>query len=291
VTLDAYYTVRKQFKVSCLPELYIDADRVVLSGGVEYGRIVDKFWGVGPQTEDYDGAEYVKGIFRIQARGLVLIIGSLRGGLLWEFERQWIIDKKENQLLRQASLSGSDGGTSSGGGVTASWDTRDNIYFPSCGSFHQFEHAVFSPGVGSDYSFHRTVLDLRVYMDLGRKHIIAVQGGGMIAGGDPPFYRLAPLGGENIMRGYYTGRFRDFILIAAQAEYRTMVWKRIGVVAFLGAGDVAHRLSAFRLPSLKPSYGAGLRFLLDPEEQLTIRFDAGFGTGTDGIYLGVREAF
>jgi outer membrane protein assembly factor BamA len=202
-----------------------------------------------------------------------------------------MIDKKENQLLRLASLPGSDGGTSSGGGVAFSWDTRDNIYFPSSGSFHQFDHTVFDPGLGSDHAFQRTILDLRVYVDLGLKHIIAIQAGGMIAGGDPPFSRLAPLGGENIMRGYYTGRYRDNILMAAQAEYRKMVWKRIGVVAFLGAGDVAHRFSAFRSTSVKTSYGAGLRFMLDPEEQLTIRFDAGFGNGTDGIYLGVREAF
>ena len=62
-------------------------------------------------------------------------------------------------------------------------------------------------------------------------------------------------------------------------------------MAFIGAGEVGPRLSAFRLDNVKPSYGAGLRFVLDTKELVTVRADAGFGEKTNGIYLDLKEAF
>lgn len=291
VMLDAYYTVRRQYKFTLAPELYLNENRLLLSCSIEYGRIMDRFWGIGPRVADSDSTEFVKRVVRFQARALMVKSGPLKAGVLYEYDRTTMLDTGLNPLLRSGAVVGSGGAIASGAGLMLRWDTRDNIFFPSGGSLHQFEYTVFAPAFGSDQAFQRSLLDLRAYYSLGGGHIIGVQGGGMAISGTAPFYKLAPLGGDMIMRGYYSGRYRDRILLAAQAEYRNMFFSRFGGVVFAGAGDVASSFSAFHLKDIKPTYGAGLRFMMDTKEKVTLRVDFGVGRGTNGIYLAVKEAF
>jgi hypothetical protein len=289
-TLDAYYTIKKQFKCSISPEIYFGGNRYLISGSIGYGKIVDRYWGVGPLTDDSDSTEYVKGMFQVQMRGEVLLLERLKCGALMEFERVWMIERGGNSMLRGGDVPGSQGATSCGAGIAFSWDTRDNIFFPGRGSFHQLEYTVFGGVLGGDYAYQRAVLDLRTFLPIGST-LLGLQVYGMAVGGTPPFWRLALLGGDYIMRGYYLGRYRDNFTIASQAEYRAMFLGPLGAAAFLGAGAVAPRPGAFRSDQIRPSYGGGLRYMLDQKEKLTLRVDVGFGSGTSGIYFDIREAF
>ena len=49
---------------------------------------------------------------------------------------------------------------------------------------------------------------------------------------------MALLGNSYSMRGYYEGRYRDKHKIEGQVELRQHVWKRNGVVVWIGAGTV-----------------------------------------------------
>jgi hypothetical protein len=40
----------------------------------------------------------------------------------------------------------------------------------------------------------------------------------------------AALGGQNLMRAYFTGRYRDRTYVAAQIEYRQYFW-RLGLLS------------------------------------------------------------
>lgn len=93
------------------------------------------------------------------------------------------------------------------------------------------------------------------------------------------------------MRGYYQGRYRDNNILVLQTEYRMPVWQRFGCVAFGGVGDVSHKMSGFSTNSLKYTYGFGLRFQLNPKENINLRLDFGFGKETFGLYLALGEAF
>lgn len=290
LTLDAFYTIKKQFKCSIDPEIYFSGNRYLLSGSIGCGKIVDKYWGVGPLTVDSDSTEYVKGMFQIQMRGGILLLEQLKCGVHMEFERVWIIERGRSSLLRGGDVPGSQGATSCGAGITFCWDTRDNIFFPGKGSFHQIEYTLFGGLLGGDFAYQRVLLDLRTFIPLGRT-VLGIQVYGMAVGGTPPFWRLAMLGGDFIMRGYYLGRYRDNLTLASQAEYRVMILGPFGAAAFLGAGGVAPRVGAFRSDQIRPSYGGGLRYMLDQKEKLTLRVDAGFGSGTSGIYFNIREAF
>jgi outer membrane translocation and assembly module TamA len=106
---------------------------------------------------------------------------------------------------------------------------------------------------------------------------------------------LPQLGNDALMRGYYTGRYRDRNLIAGQTELRYRLADRLGLVGFVGAGEVAH--NAFSVAALKPNYGGGLRYFFDTEKGLSIRMDYGIGEKVqgearqEGFYIALGEAF
>ncbi|MEO6850872.1 MAG: polymerase, partial [Mucilaginibacter sp.] len=116
-----------------------------------------------------------------------------------------------------------------------------------------------------------------------------------LTGGRSPFYLLPALGSDEMMRGYYNGRYRDRNFIAGQTELRYRISNRIGIVGFIGAGEVAH--ASFSFNTLKPNYGGGLRYFFDTEKGLSIRADYGFGqkptgeTRQSGLYVALGQAF
>ena len=93
------------------------------------------------------------------------------------------------------------------------------------------------------------------------------------------------------MRGYYRGRYRDKNMIAFQMEYRIPVWWRLGLVGFVGFGDVADKVSHFELLNFKYSVGWGVRYLLLSQERINVRLDFGIGGGSSNLYITINEAF
>ena len=85
-------------------------------------------------------------------------------------------------------------------------------------------------------------------------------------GGPIPFTHLAELGGDDGLRAYSSGRFRDRDLFTVGAEWRWEVWRelrergRIEAFLFYAEGGVAHDLTR-DFPDLVDSKGFGLRFV------------------------------
>jgi outer membrane translocation and assembly module TamA len=106
---------------------------------------------------------------------------------------------------------------------------------------------------------------------------------------------MPALGSDEMMRGYYNGRYRDRNLIAGQTELRYRLSDRIGVAGFAGTGTVFNH--SFSFNDLKPNYGGGLRYFFDVEKGLSVRMDYGFGEKRpgekrqSGLYLALGESF
>jgi hypothetical protein len=137
------------------------------------------------------------------------------------------------------------------------------------------------------------MLDVRRFFPLGAGQVLALQAKGRIMTGDPPFYRLATIGGISVLRGLYDGRFRDKTAVAVQAEYRfpIPITKLLGGVVFAGVGEVAERPADLSLVDLQVAGGVGIRVMLDPRERINLRIDVGFSSY--GVYpiLVITEAF
>ena len=294
-TVSAYYTTKEQYKITFAPELYFTENKYFGSLNFDYGRYVDKFWGVGNSTPDIDNTDYVAQGWGAEAEfQLPPVLGLLsvtRVGIIYRYSFRDITDDLGNPFLVDKSVQGAEAGSVSGVGFSWTWDTRDQIFYPQKGGYNRLSGMYYTSDLGSDYDFNRYELDLRRYIGLQNGRVLAIQTIAQAAFNETPFYELPALGGQRTMRGYYEGRFRDRLYLAAQVEYRMHLWWKIGAVGFVGAGDVTHEIGGFTVRDFKISSGAGLRVLFNEAEHVNLRVDLGFGRNTNGLYFGLEEAF
>ncbi len=286
------YTQLSQIIMALMPEIYIDNEKYLFNGYFGFYKYPDKFWGIGNDTPASAEEGYRPKLFRSYTNVQKRIVPGLYLGLRYQFEYIKLDETDAEGVLRRRTVPGSEGGWASGLGVALTYDTRDNIYQPAAGMYHQAYAMFFQEGLGSDYSFRLLSLDLRKYFSVFGSHVLALQSFGSFISGEPPFQMMNMFGSSYWMRGYYYGRYRDRHMITFQGEYRCPLFWRFGAVGFAGFGDVGHDIEKFRLDEFKYSIGFGLRFLFDRQERINARLDMGFGEdGNSGIYAMVVEAF
>ncbi len=285
------YTQRKQSYIEINPDLYTGRGYHIQTV-LRYSNFPDQFYGIGNATSVDLEEPFTSRYWWLNLEALKRVRGPVNAGLLYCFDSTRLTKVEEGGLLDSGDITGSGGGTVSGLGPFMTYDSRDSIFFPTKGSFHQFSALAFGRALGSDFGFGRIFLEFRKYQAFASSRVLAFQAQFLFETGDPPFWRMGLLGGEKIMRGYYAGRYRDKNMMAFQVEYRWVpVFWRFGLAAFAGLGDVADTLGHFDLGRFKYSYGLGLRFVVDPKQRLHIRLDFGFGKGTSGLYFTASEAF
>ena len=285
------YTLAKQFQVVVKPEIYFERNRFFLSGNLRYERTPQKFFGVGNDTPSTAEESYTPRIMTVQVGVKKKFLGHLFAGVQFDFEQMTMEKVEPGGILSSGSLTGSRGGLLSGFGVSLDWDTRDGVLYPRKGVSFQLTADTYGAMTGSDFTFASLKLDCREYFLVAPNQVLALQLYIRSTSGEVPFYKLALLGGETLMRGYYKGRFRDKDILTVQAEYRVMVTKRIGVVGFAGLADVFPNLSEFDLKTIKYSVGTGVRYMINKREGTTLRMDMAWGKASFGLYLTAQEAF
>ncbi|MBN2199056.1 MAG: BamA/TamA family outer membrane protein [Candidatus Aminicenantes bacterium] len=289
----AVYTQLKQFATKWEPEAYFRGESFFLKGKILFERYPEKTWGLGNEApaereEDFTPRTFV---LELSFQKKLWTAGNLYAGPLYQFESYAILKTEPGGLLDSGTWPGASGGTSSGAGFIINWDTRDNVFFPERGMYCQVSAVLNSGLLGSGFNYASLKLDLRRYVSLLSSHVLALQALYQAVVGEPPFKSIPKLGGDSIMRGYYSGRYRDRHLLAFQAEYRLPVWWRFGLVGFAGLGQVAERPGRFGPEGMKCSAGFGVRFKIAPSEGTNIRLDFAWGKGTSGFYFTAGEAF
>lgn len=291
VKASAYYTVNKQYDFYLAPELYFNDDRYLLASKLNYAKIIDKYYGIGNDTEEIAEPNYeVRNSFvflKFQSE----ILHYLRLGIIYEIRNFDVVDARENPYLLSGTVSGGEGGLTSGVGLVLTYDSRNNIFYPASGGYYEIATTVFSGSIGSDFNFTKTLIDLRKYLKINDSQILALQLLYNFVSGSTPFYDIPQLGGDQSMRGFFRGRYRDNHYFATQLEYRVRVWWRFGLVGFAGVGDVAKDITKFEINKIKYSVGGGIRFRIDEKELWDLRIDFGFGNNTGGFYFNYNQAF
>lgn len=289
--ISSYYTVNKQYEIIFRPELWLKNNIFFFNGNIRYGKFIDKFYGIGNNSPDYEDSPYLLGDFTAELSFQFNVYEQLKIGLAAKFSNVSILERQNNTLLANLNLLGRNGGFTSGAGISFFWDSRNSVFYPTKGGYYDLRFLSFNKMIGSDFKFTKFEMDLRHYFPLNENHLIAANIYNSFLGGNPPFFELSRLGGDSRMRGYFYGRFRDKNYISAQAEWRAFLFWRFRAVLFLGLGEVASEFSDFKLNGIKFSYGTGIRFILDQAENLDLRADIGFGENTSGVYISVRQAF
>jgi outer membrane protein assembly factor BamA len=288
--LMAVYTTHNQIQLSLKPEIYLTKNRYILGASLKYERFPREFYGIGDSVEGASES-YTPENFGLHLSVKKNIFKSLYAGIQYHVEKTTIQKVVTGGLLDTGDYVGREGGVLSGLGFSINWDTRDNIFFPRGGWYIQSSADFYNRAFGSDYHYSATSLDIRKYIPVLKKDVVALQLCMRDMDGDVPFYELAMLGGSTMMRGNYNGKFRDKALLAVQAEFRMPVWNRISAAVFSGLGNVGPTLRDISLARLKHSFGGGLRIRLDQKEGTNIRLDYAWGNHSTGLYMTVQEAF
>lgn len=284
-------TSRGQAVLEFHPDIYWWHDALHLSGRVQYQYYPDNFWGIGNTAEYNEEERYVRERARA-GTDLQYRLGTteLRAGLAGDLMLYKGHYRDPQGLFATNDVPGEPGGLSAGAGPALSYDTRDNTVAPRSGTYVTSTLLRFDRRLGSRYQFYSFTADGRQFIPLG-EHVIALRGHFVQQGGSVPYYQLAMIGGDELLRGYYLGRFRDKNLVASEAEYRSPLFWRVGAVVFGGVGRIAASLGDVARAPTRWAVGTGARFALDPGERLNLRLDVGVGPNTHGVYFTAREAF
>ncbi|MFC4870799.1 BamA/TamA family outer membrane protein [Negadavirga shengliensis] len=255
------------------------------------------YHGIGKDTPQEYIARVDANQFWIKERVLRQIKNNLFFGLEMDLQRLSqvsFVPSRENQPIELPL--GYEGSTNLGFGLGLVYDNRHNVLNVRKGLFSELAVFRYNPFWQSNYHFTSVITDSRIFTPLGNNTVFAAQILGHFNRGQVPFNQLSLMGGESLMRGYYTGRYRDKNQLSAQAEIRFLPFQlgftdRIGGAIFAGTGQVFPDLKGFSLNKFVWSAGGGLRFLLFPKKDIYTRLDLAFTQEGTGIYFFIGEAF
>ena len=272
-------------------ELYLAGGRFLVDGVAKYSYYPDRFYGIGNRSREEDREDFTSSNWRLQLNLQRRWGDHFFAGLHLETHDVSMRARQDDGLLAGGSIPGAAGGTVSGLGVFAKWDSRDNTFSPAGGAYLSLFFNRFFRALGGDFAFGQVTLDARGYFELGRNQVAAVQGVYRSVQGEAPFHMLPKFGGLNLLRGYFDGRYCDRGMLALQAEYRRPLWGRFGACVFAGIAQVQRRVSLLELAGFHAAGGAGLRYKFNRRENLNIRLDIGFAGSAPAFYLTFAEAF
>ncbi|MFN3403160.1 MAG: BamA/TamA family outer membrane protein [Cytophagaceae bacterium] len=291
-----FFTLEKQYGLFLDHALYTNYNRWFFLGKFKIQNFPLKYFGIGSETPPNSLARIDASQIQIKERFLRKIYSNLYLGAEVDFQRLSDVRFIPDSDKPFTPPPGFAGSKNLGLGMGIIYDNRHNVLNVRKGLFSELALLHYDKTWGSDFHFTTFVSDNRIFKPVNKRDVFAAQLFGQFTAGIAPFNQLALMGGENLMRGYYLGRFRDKNLVAGQVEYRMLPLplgfsKRIGAAIFASAGTVFNQMSA--LPDSRFVYagGGGLRFLLFPKKDIFTRFDVAFTNEGHGFYIFIGEAF
>ena len=302
-------TTEKQFKIDLKANIWTRSNTWHFKGNLRYHNYPLYFFGIGDTTH-YDSRSLVSNIrYKVQLEGERRIGGHFYAGASILYQHDTYSSSDNKGVYTTMPLTDKEGGYVTFLGLTGIYDNRDNENFTRHGWWLKL-NAAYAPSFLSKHPLFKLEAQGTHFIAFSRKSTLGFNGiFNSLQGKMLPFYLLPEMGNDLIMRGYYTGRYRNQNYLAGQAEYRYLVDPKIRIhiwfvdirpkfalAAFAGAGSVFSNHD-FRINGFKPGYGAGIRYFYDENAKLTIRIDYAVGekrTGEsrqNGLYLSLAEAF
>ena len=289
----AINSTEKQQRLVVRPTLYYFDYKLKLEPLINYSSFPEKYYGIGNDTQENSEEDFSSDYLFLKMRARYQLVSELHLLMLASRDDREITEFEANgeidSLLASSQL---DEYTlhSRGGGLV--WDTRDQPRYPDKGYYVELSREAFQ---GSSYDYHEDRIDLRAYYSIGEKQVLAGHLLQVKQDGDKiPFINLSTIGGSDVVRGIFEGRYRAPEMEAAQIEYRKYGYDILGLqtgfTVFAASGRV---LEAFPGDDdkLHSAVGLGGHFFFNPEDRTTIRFDLAYGDEELGVYLMIDQAF
>lgn len=290
------YTFNKQFLSALSYKNLLGHEQYAVKGTGAFSYFPKKFYGIGSDTQKSDEEDYTlqkskaEFIFQKQIMKKFFIGPGIKfyDFLLEDIDEQIML----NDLITRQGRKGYAGGA----GFYIDLDWRDNPFSTRQGFYANFSFLMFPRSLSNHYKFNEMILDLRGFIPLSWiaenwKDVVALQFYLQGVNQSPPFIFLPEMGGANLMRGIYQGRFRDNIFFTLQFEYRFLMFHPLGLVLFGSAGKVGQEPHALQHERVKMAGGLGLRYFFAKARGVALRLDIGFSQDDKGVYINLLEAF
>lgn len=287
------YSSLNQIIAEAVYSIYTSEEKYFLQGAIGYRDFYERFWTFSEDNvgnNDFRGLDYqhvyIRGKWMKNLKQQTFI------GANFTYNNFTNIVFQEGNYPATPLVEGIDKSTTVGFGPILVIDKRDNQFSPQKGWFTEVGIRFHGKAIGSNFNFTQYNFDARRYIHTNTKGILALHVTATLNDGVVPFLEKVKLGNDKIMRGYFAGRFRDNQFAAAQMEYRQNIGKSFVLAGFVSAGQTAPTISSFEIAQMQSSIGGGLRYLVNKEKKLYVRFDAGYTQkGNWGFYLNLGDAF
>lgn len=289
------YTLNQQVMASFSADLIFPDEEWILNSQFYGTYFPDRFWGVGSSTAANDE---VKLLFTelnlmqvvLKKAGKHLFMGPV---IRLNTVRDITFRNLKGEKLEPPKLRGARGSKTAGAGFVIRHDRRTSNITPTDHHFAEITWMINPTFFGTEHGYFSMTADGRKYISLGTDgtSVLALQGLLRMTHGTPAFTELSTMGGENMSRGYYSGRYRANNSAQVQLELRQHIRGRFGFTLFAAGGDVWNKFSDLSANNIKLSAGAGLRVNVNKQETTHLRADFGIGKNTTGFYLSFGEAF
>ena len=275
------YTWMNQIILESEWDYFFKEESWFTNGRLHFSKYPDYYWGIGNQSSEEQQLLFStnRTIFDINGYknlGHKVFVGI--GTRYLNYKHLSSDSINPFQELRSSSVFGLR--------LAGFKDTRNNLLNASTGMYYFTE---------IDYNFSqsnylRFTFDARNYFSISDKYVFAFRLYNAFNLNTPNFYDYSILGGDDYVRGYFYGRFRDKNLSTLQAEIRVPIIWRIGLAFIGGASSIYNDFSSIQ--NIRPNYGGGLRILIDKEDDVNLRFDYVLGSkGHSGFYVSFGESF
>jgi hypothetical protein len=294
----ATFTTEGQQRVSLSSSYWLPQNKYHYTASISFVNFPFNFYGIGNATtkanEQRISEKRFKANFNGEKRlGQYVYLGYVLGAYKYTYR----IDNTGKSFEADLTPQDRNGGAGFLAGPSLTFDNRNNNTYTTKGMVVNGYLNVMH-GILSDNNYKGSFLNLEYaqFFSLSKRFVLGlnIQEQSLL-GKQTPFYLLPELGNDEMMRGYYNGRYRDKNMIAGQTELRYRISDRIGIVGFAGTGTVFK--NSFSFNQLKPNYGGGMRYFFDTEKGLSMRIDYGIGEKPagekrqQGFYLSLGEAF
>jgi len=274
-------------------------DKLRIYADINFKSMPDNYWGVGYEsaqnTEKRDSTtEILRNWLQFYPKGL------------WQLKKDLFVGGIINLNYTKGSNACdavatdpfyskyNDKPFNSGLGMIFQYDTRDIPINAWKGTFVEMSATFFGSYIGGQNNYQVYDFDIRKYQTIKRDgQTLAFQLRGRFGQNDIPYGEMSQPGTPFDLRGYTWGRYRDYSMFYALAEYRHMFLKSSGelsphgIVLFTGTGTIGKDIGNSN--DWLPCVGVGYRLQVQP--RMNLRIDYGFGFESQGFYFNFNEAF
>jgi len=255
---------------------------------INYDKFLkSNFFGFGNNSKDNDW-QFPKEFSKLEVTFGRAFTERIIGEIGLFFNHTSVYDYKTNQKM-SADIPGA--GEKLTSYIKIHWrrDTRDSRIHPKAGWNLGLNADFASKSLGGDYNFNRYRLEISKYQKLlSPDHIFAFRCWSQHIDGTAPFYEQSIIGGGGTARGFKADRFIGNAFVLVSAEYRFMIYKKLGGILLVDYGRVFNDINKANLHNWKSNGGWGLRYYT---ANFVVRFDMGISKEGTRIFFNFGHVF